>query len=192
MAITFDLSQSWEKEGASALHEEEIEQLKLTGQELQITCRELSEFSIPLMLVHPDIWYPNLTAKSGEFQILDWMGTIISHPFFSVLKLIRFRELWTGAQPSLPAELADDKELKNRILEAYLEPFTRFENEHRLQAAMAMVGKLETAWRLFKWSKEIDSNEPESLSYQDLARGLQNIARQMIGRETANVSTPSR
>ena len=178
--------------GGSALNEEEIEQLRLTGQELQISCRELSEFSIPLTLVHPDVWYPNLAAKSGEFQILDWMGTIISHPFFSVLKLIRFRELWTGAQPTLPAEKADDKELKNSILEAYLGPFTRFEDEHRLQAAMAIVGKLETAWRLFKWSKEIDSHEPESLSYQDLARGLQKIARQMIGRETANVSTPSR
>jgi len=168
--------------GGSALNEEEIEQLKRSGEELQIICKELAEFSIPLSLVHPDIWYPNLSAINGEFKIIDWMGTVISHPFFSILKLIRFRELWGGTQPALPAQREYDSELKKTILEAYLEPFSQFGDKDRLQAAMALASELQSAWRLFKWSQEIDYEEPQSLSYQFLARGLQKIARQMIGR----------
>lgn len=163
----------------SELNEEEIDQLRRSGEELQLVCRELAGFSIPLALVHPDMWYPNLSAKNGKFQISDWMGTVISHPFFSFLKLNRFRDLWGDTQPPLPAE----GELKKTILEAYLEPFARFEKKDRLHAAMATVSKLQPAWRLLKWSKEIGYHEPKSLSYHSLARGLQRIARKMISRE---------
>ena len=165
------------------LNEEEIDQLRRSGEELQIDCRELSEFSIPLALVHPDIWYPNLIAKNGKFQISDWMGTVISHSFFSILKFIRFRELWQSDQSPLPVDQEYDIELKKTILKAYLEPFARFERKDRLHAAMALVRKLQPAWRLFQRSREIGNHEPESLSYHELARYLQSLARQMIGRK---------
>jgi hypothetical protein len=111
------------------------------------------------------------------------MGTVISHPFFSILKLLRFRELWGSAQPPLPADQEYDIELRKTIQEAYLEPFTRFESKDHLQAAMALTDKLQPAWRLFKWSQEIDDNEPESLSYYDFAHFLQRRAREVIGGE---------
>ncbi len=165
------------------LNEEETDQLGRSGEELQIVCRELAEFSIPLTLVHLDIWYPNLIAKDGKFQISDWMGTVISHPFFSILRLIPFRQLWDASQPPLPAEKEYSRGLEKLILEAYLEPFVCFENKDRLQTIMALVNKLELAWRLFIQSREISFNEPESLSYQQLAISLQKTARKMIGRE---------
>jgi hypothetical protein len=167
----------------TALNDEEIDQLRRAGGALQTACRELADYPIPHTLVHPDIWYPNLTAKNGAFQITDWMGTVISHPFFSILKLLRFRELWGSAQPPLPADQEYDVKLRKTIREAYLEPFTRFESKDHLQAAMALTDKLQPAWRLFKWSQEIDDNEPESLSYYDFAHFLQRRAREVMGGE---------
>ena len=167
----------------TALNEEDIDQLRRAGEALQANCQELAGFSIPLMLVHPDAWYPNLIAKNGEFQLSDWMGTVISHPFFSILKLLRFRELWSSAQPPLPADQEYDVKLRKSIIEAYLEPFARFESKDKLQAAMALAEKLQPAWRLFKWSQEMGNNEPGSLSYYDFAHFLQGRARHVMGRE---------
>ena len=168
--------------GGPALNGEEIEQLKCLGEKMQLTCGELSRYSIPLALVHPDMWKPKLIAKNGEFQIADWWGTVLSHPFFSILKLIRFRELSTA---SLPAAKEDDKKLKKIILDAYLEPFTRFENIDRLQTAMVLARKLQPAWRLYKWSQEVSEKEPDSVSYHFLARHLQIIAKQTIDGEAS-------
>ena len=170
--------------GGIALTPDEMSQLKRQGEELQPVCTALSEFSIPLTLVHPDIWYSNLYAKKGEISIADWSGVVISHPFFSILKLLRFRYLWSEGQPALPAGAEQDSELKQAILEAYLEPFTRFETMDRLHEAMALTARLRTVWRLLKWNLDIFYDEPQTPAYHERARLMQRIAREMLPSET--------
>lgn len=167
--------------GGIALTLDEIGQLKGLGEELQPVCTALSEFSIPLTLVHPDVWYSNLYLKNGEISIADWSGVIISHPFFSILKLLRFRYMWSEGQPALPSGAEQDSELVQAILEAYLEPFTRFETMDRLHEAMALTARLTTVWRLLKWNQDIFYDEPQTPAYHKRARLMQRIAREMIG-----------
>lgn len=167
--------------GGIALTSDEIGQLKQLGEELQPVCMALSEFSIPLTLVHPDIWYSNLYLKDGGISIADWSGVVIAHPFFSILKLLRFRHLWSEGQPALPSGPEQDNELTQATLEAYLEPFTRFETMDRLHEAMALTARLQSVWRLLKWNQDIFYDEPQTPSYYGRARLLQRIAREMIG-----------
>lgn len=167
--------------GGIALTADEIDHVKRLGEELQPVFRALSEFSIPLTLVHPDIWYSNLYLKNGAISIADWSGVVISHPFFSILKLLRFRHLWGEGQAVLPSGQEQDNELKEAILEAYLEPFTRFETMDRLHEAMILTRKLRSSWRLLKWHQDILYDEPESPHYHKRARLMQRIAREMIG-----------
>lgn len=167
--------------GGIALTADEIDHVKRMGEDLQPVFRALSEFSIPLTLVHPDIWYNNLYLKNGAISIADWSGVVVSHPFFSILKLLRFRPFWSEEQPDLPSGQEQDNELKEAIVEAYLEPFTRFETMDRLLEAMTLTRKLRSFWRLLKWNQEIFYDEPETPYYHSRARLMQRIAREMIG-----------
>ena len=99
---------------------------------------------------------------------------------------MRFRELWSDHQPALPTENGFDKSLKEDILAAYLEPFTRFESMERLHRAMHLTVKLETAWRLFKWSQDAVYDEPESVLYFTKAQVLQKIAKLLIWQDEQN------
>jgi len=167
--------------GGIALTPDEMGQLRRLGEDLEPVCTALSEISIPLTLVHPDIWYSNLYLKEGEISIADWSGVVISHPFFSILKLLRFRHFWSEGQPALPSGAEQDSELSQAIVEAYLEPFTRFETMDRLREAMALTARLRNVWRLLKWNQDIFYDEPQTPAYHARARLLQRIAREMIG-----------
>jgi hypothetical protein len=179
--------------GGIALSTEEIDRLGRMSDRLQACCSSLAEFSIPNMLVHPDVWFANLHFRDDGWLITDWSGTVISHPFLSVLKLIRFRELWSSQAddlngplppnaPTLAIGKEGDEKLTTAILDAYLERFEEFESKDRLNEAMALARELEGAWRLFKWQQAIAHEEYESVGYQKIARFLQRISREMITR----------
>jgi len=166
--------------GRIALSSEEIDRLgQMTGR-LQTACGRLSEYAVPNTLVHPDVWITSLISKDGEFLISDWSGTVVSHPFFGIQKLIQFRDLLSKSQSALHADVEADGLLIERILDAYLEAFTRFEKKDRLTDAMSLARELHGAWRLLNWSQAIAYEEHESVSYQRVARHLQVIAREMI------------
>ncbi len=177
--------------GGIALSAQESDRLVQMSPRLQACCSSLAKYSIPNMLVHPDVWFANLHAGDDDWTITDWSGTVISHPFFSVLKLIRFRELWNGQaegrngpQSSNDSTLAmsqeSDEKLKTDILGAYLERFEEFESGERLNEAMVLARQLEGAWRLFRWQQAIAIEEYESVGYQKIARFLQRISKEMI------------
>jgi len=167
--------------GDMAITEREIEQLAAIGLRNEKTLERLSGYAIPDMLVHPDLWFTNIARKPDGLFIMDWSGTVIAHPFFSLMKLIRFRELETEARMPVQGDPAADPILIDSIINAYLEGFSPFESPERLREAMTLVREVHGLWRLFTWRQALSLEEDMSVSYQSVARHLQRIARSMIG-----------
>lgn len=168
------------KGGDNPLSEQEFDRLMQLGAAWTAAGHALTSHSVPNALLHNDLWYPNLYRTEGGFWISDWSGAMLGQPFFSVLKLLRFRTLWQGAQPRLPDTDEACAGLREAIASAYLEPFSRFDTPQRLREALALAGKLEGPWRLLKWVRAIELEDYGGFHYQRIARTMRRIARELI------------
>ena len=166
--------------GEMALSEEELRLVTGAASQLQAALEKLAGYNIPDMLVHPDVWFTNINRKGDGFTLNDWSGTRIANPFFSLIKLIRFRELELENRMPAQGDPSGDDELIERIVGQYLEVFRQFETPQRLANAMALVREVHHLWRLFVWHEALAFEEDMSPSYQSNVRHLQRIARQMI------------
>ena len=163
--------------GPMALTEPEIQTLEASADYFQPVIGDLSGSVIPDTLVHPDLWYTNIYRKPDGFTIADWSDTAISHPFFSLMKLIRFREL-SGASVNEPGvQLPGDEALVEAIIEAYLSHFNSYGSADELRETMTDVIKLEGLWRLYFWHQLLAREEHLSVTYQVVVRHMQRIAR---------------
>jgi hypothetical protein len=168
------------KGGDNPLSEQEFNRLLQLGGAWIAAGEALASHSLPNALLHNDLWYPNLYRTEGGFWISDWSGATIGQPFFSVLKLLRFRTLWQGAQPPLPDSDEACASLQEAIASAYLEPFSRFDTPERLHEALALAQNLEGPWRLLKWARAIELEDYGGFHYQRIARTMRRIARELI------------
>lgn len=168
------------KGGENALDESELDRLLQLAGAWKAAGQALADLPLPNALLHDDLWYPNLYRREGGFWITDWSGAMIGHPFFSVLKLLRFRALWQGAQATLPDGDEACANLTEAIVAEYLEPFAHFDTAERLREALALARQLEGPWRLLKWTRAIEREEHGGFHYQRIARTMRRIARELL------------
>ena len=166
--------------GEMALTQQEVTALLAQAGQLQSNLKKLSDYAIPGMLVHPDLWLPNITRSRKGFSVHDWAGTAVAHPFFSLMKLIRFRDLEIENKLPAKGDPAVDDALVERITGAYLEAFSGLETPERLAEAFALVQEVYGLWRLYIWNQALAWEEPMSVGFQSVVRHLQRIARQMV------------
>jgi len=166
--------------GEMALSNEELTALSSGAGQLQAAVEKLAAHGIPDMLVHPDLWFTNINRKASGFALYDWSGTRIAHPFLSLLKLIRFRELEVENRIPTLGDPADDEQLIADILSAYLERFNSHGSPQSLAEAMNLARELHNLWRLYIWHSALAHEENLSPGYQSVVRHLQRIARQMV------------
>jgi hypothetical protein len=146
----------------------------------QAACRELASSPVPKALLHNDLWYPNLYRHAEGFWLTDWFGTMLGHPFFSVLKLLRFQGLWQEGQPPLPESDEKCEALREEVIEAYLASFREFDSEQGLRRSLDLAVLLEGPWRLFRWTRNAEFEEAGKFPYQRIARTMRRIARELI------------
>jgi hypothetical protein len=77
----------------------------------------LAEYSIPETLEHGDFWSPQVVCTSNGAVFLDWSHACISHPFFSFVNFAM----------EIEKELSGVPNARERIRNAYLEPWTQYE-----------------------------------------------------------------
>jgi len=167
--------------GGIALSAGDIEELAQSGTQMQGICKKLQEYSIPNMLVHPDLWSANMIKSGTDYSFIGWSGTVFAHPFFSILKLISFQRKEHDEPASATKIDSDDGQLSDLVLDSYLESFTSFESKERLLEAMSLLRQLQNLWNLYQWNQVIAREEHESVAYQAAARQLQKSARAIIG-----------
>jgi Ser/Thr protein kinase RdoA (MazF antagonist) len=153
----------------AGLTSEERNQLDILAPSLADLCDRASDFELPAALIHPDFCEANFFLHSGSVRIIDWAGTSIGHPFFSLLKLLRENHGKAFASPE-----------HDPVVRAYLEHFCVYETESRLLQALDLVIQLQHAWRLLRWSREVPYYEPDGSATARAQRFMLGVARQLL------------
>lgn len=110
----------WTRPGhPKGLTEEEAARLRALAPRLAALCDELEAFGLPATLDHGDLHLWNIVTAEGQSVFFDWSDGCVSHPFFSMTPLLEH------APPGT----------KERLRDAYLEPWTACAPRERLRAA---------------------------------------------------------
>jgi hypothetical protein len=94
---------------------EEIERLRAFRPRLAELCDALVATDVPETVQHDDLHMANVYGRDGQYRVLDWGDSSISHPFASLLETFRFLEERNELPPGDPWFA--------RLRDAYLEPW---------------------------------------------------------------------
>lgn len=119
---------------AGGLTEDEVSELQGLSMRLKLTCANLASYKVPQTLIHGDLG-GNIIAKDDGFIYFDWTDVCVSHPFFDTTTLVDvvFDEM------SLFHDVPD---ARDRLRDAFLEPWIRFEPMERLLEAYEVARPL--------------------------------------------------
>jgi Phosphotransferase enzyme family len=114
----------------------------------------IKRVTIPATLHHDDFHDGNLFLHNGRVRFTDWGESAVTHPFFSLVVLLR------GASNSL--DLASDAPELAQMRDWYLSHWTDYASPAGLQAAAYLAQQIGLVNRALTWHRVI-ANLPESL-----------------------------
>ncbi len=116
------------------LTSDQIVNLRALAPQLEAACAELAGYAPPYALEHGDLHPANIIATDdGDILFFDWSDSSVAHPFLSLV-----RDFFAEAARVLP----DVPDLRARLRDAYLEPWTAFAPPERLVAAFELAQAL--------------------------------------------------
>ena len=98
------------------------------GPNLTVACEKLAVVGLPATLSHGDLCAGNVVVTASGPLFFDWSDASLSHPFFDLFWLLH----------SVEARFPNSPEVRQRLQEAYLEPWTSFAPKERLREAYAL------------------------------------------------------
>ncbi len=107
-------------------------------------CEELAGYDIRETIQHDDFHDGQIFVRDGRYAFLDWGDACGSHPFFTMTIT-----LWSVPTRDRP-----------RVRDAYLEPWTRFEQRESLLAAFDLAFRLGTICRASTWQRVLGARDP--------------------------------
>lgn len=110
-------------------------------------CRDLDAFGIPATLHHDDFHDGNLFVQDGQVRFTDWGESAITHPFFTLVVLLR------GASNSL--DLADDAPPLAELRDWYLSAWTDYAPLPDLQRMVRLTQQIGLVNRALTWHRVI-------------------------------------
>jgi hypothetical protein len=150
---------------ADGLTAAEYERLLAATPEVDLLCRKLAAYGIPMSLHHNDLHDANIFYGDGQARFFDWGDSSVAHPFFSLRTVFVSIENTFGLPEGDPffASLAQD----------YLRPWAALTPETDLTYAFGLAQRLwalstaikyktQTRW-LPAWRKEVAHAVPGSL-----------------------------
>jgi len=148
------------------LSEDEISLLRALAPELKAMCAQLASYNIPHTLEHGDFHPSNIQVTDESHVYFDWGESSVAHPFFSLGSFEYYLEY----------VLPDMRDMRTRLRDVYLEPWTAYEPMERLLEAFELgrpLSALHTAFTVYriissleaaaKWEMEIESSLAFSL-----------------------------
>jgi len=125
-----------------ALSSDEIARLRELAPMYHKLCGQLEEYGIPASLVNQDFRSGNVVAIDGTHLIYDWADSIVGHPFFSATRFLNY--VHTGPIDGLDGKgpLITSEARHERIIDAYLEPWTARVPMERLREAFAVARRI--------------------------------------------------
>lgn len=111
--------------------ENELDQLRARIPEFKQMCADLATYSIPTSLEHGDFWAGQVVLNGDKCVFIDWSDCSVSHPFFSLYFLT-----------DTDIELPDVPDVRERLRDAYLRPWTAYEPMDKLIKAFDLAMQL--------------------------------------------------
>jgi hypothetical protein len=113
-------------DAATWLSADEVAELAAAGPRLAAMCGELAAFAVPATLLHGDLHLSNVAKGPAGYLFFDWTDACVAHPFLDMITV--FHE--------------QDGALRDRLRDAYLAEWTRFEPPDRLRRAWELAEPL--------------------------------------------------
>ncbi len=115
-------------------------------------CHLLGESGIPETIQHDDLNDGNAILRGSQHVVFDWGDACISHPFHSLVVALRslaYRNGWSPGGPEV-----------TRLLDAYLEPWSRHGSRDHLLAVADMARRTGTIQRSLAWRRGVKAMPP--------------------------------
>jgi hypothetical protein len=108
-------------------------------------CDRLAAYGIPETLQHDDLHDNNILVREGNCMVFDWGDSCISHPFLSLLVILRSAAHTLALEPNAPALL--------QLRDLYLEPWTHEMPREDLREAFALAYRIGMICRALTWHR---------------------------------------
>jgi Phosphotransferase enzyme family len=136
------------------LYEDEYRHAFAAAARFEEMCLELAEDGLPETIQQDDLHDGQVFVRDGEYLVVDWGDSCVSHPLLSLAVTLRSNAARLGLEPGGP-------ELR-RLRDAFLEPFAR---GPEIADVAYWVG---TIARAIAWKRMVDPRELEFVSESDL------------------------
>ena len=136
------------------LTKEEHQYLLSQGGRFEQLCNRLEAFGIPESLHHDDFHDGNVFLKGGKLTFTDWGESAVTHPFFSLVVLLRSVENSLNIDPS-----ATEIEI---VRDWYLSGWSEYAPLAKLRQVAALAEQIGLVNRALTWHLVI-SNLPDNL-----------------------------
>jgi hypothetical protein len=115
-------------------------------------CERLAEIGPLDSVQHDDLHDGNAFLRADEYVVFDWGDACISHPFHSLavtLRALAYAHKWVPGGPEV-----------NRLIDAYLEPWTTTATPAELRDALALARRTGTIGRAMAWRSYAQAMPP--------------------------------
>ena len=117
----------------------------------KVLCEKLAGYQIPESIHHGDFHDGNIFITNGRYIFFDWGDSSIAHPFFCL------RTVFVSMENTLQVENNDPG--FERLRDAYLEPWTRYQPREQLLAGFKLAQILSSISSALGWYRVISSME---------------------------------
>ena len=136
----------------NGLTAEQAHRLHALAPSVDSMARELAAFGIPETVQHDDLHSNNVLVRNGRTLVFDWGDSSVSHPFLSLLVLLR------GAARDLKAE--PESNIVRAVRAAYLGAWSLPLSESDLNRACILADALGRISRALTWHRLAAGLEP--------------------------------
>jgi hypothetical protein len=138
---------------ATWLSSDEQAALQAALPELRAWCQELAGLAVPPSLVHGDLHLGNVARGPGGYRFFDWTDACVAHPFLDLATIRRGTSFAEG-------EDQRERELRERLVAAYLPEWAAFEPPERLARAVRLAAPLGALHQAVSYRAIVASQQP--------------------------------
>ena len=135
------------------LTSEEYARLREAGPEFLKMCAKLASIGIPETIHHDDFHDNNIFIQDGNIIFTDWGESAITHPFFTLVVLMR------GVDNSMGMDYSPESE---QVRDMYLQQWTSYASMDELKSIVKLAQRIGYVNRALTWKMTLD-DLPEEL-----------------------------
>ena len=144
-----------------SLTSEEYSRLKGYGPEFARMCEKLTSFGIPETIHHDDFHDGNIFVQSnGRIILTDWGESAITHPFFTLVVIMR------SVDNSMGMDFSPESE---EVRDMYLQYWTSYASIDELRSIVKLAQRIGYVNRALTWKMSLDDMPEELKSEYSIA-----------------------